>query len=161
MQGKSKLVVLLIAGILIIAVVVVLILNPTRSVPVKVTLQSYTNGCAVIRIKNQTSLSFKYAAMLERKMDGEWPERPEGLVLPELLGPGEQTNLTIKVMVSAPSYPWRISVFCGLPSVHVNSMRIRAGVWCLKYGFPNVSRKLLEGGGRQPIETSTPEMAQW
>jgi len=161
MQRKSKSVVLILAGIVgFVGLLVVLILDSTPGDPVKVTLQSYTNEYAVITIRNQTSNSFNYIAMVERKIGGNWHEGSwQGLAAN--LGPGQQTNLTMIVMVHAPSYPWRISVFTSRTPVpvRVNSMRFRVGVWCSNHGFLDISHKLL--GAFEPIQISTPEMAQW
>jgi hypothetical protein len=164
MQKKSKLVVLLIAGTAgVIAFLVVLILISKSGNPVKIALQSYTNGQAVISINNQTPASIDFLAMLERKMGRKWPD---GLVVgpgipdPKFgsLGSGHQTNLTIKVLVEAPSYPWRISVVYSRPAPHVNSFRFRAGLWCATHRLSYVSQELL--GTSKPIQISTPEMAQ-
>jgi hypothetical protein len=161
---KSKLVVLLIAGIVVVIcfVVVVLILVPSK--PMRVTLQSYTNGHAVISIKNLTSDFVDYAALVEHKIRGEWPQSSEWPVLygfpeglppgmskppdPEYgsLGPGQQTNLAISGMMNAASWPWHISVSCRRPFVSVSTVRYRTGVWCWNHGLHNVANKLLGGG---------------
>jgi len=169
MQRTLKLVVLLIAGIVgFVGFLVVLILNPTRSVPVKVRLLSYTNGRAVITIRNQTRDSFDYTATVERKIDGKWPfggewpsirhpdeENPYGV-----LGPSNDTNLTMRVWGYEP-YPWRISVIHSR-RFKIGRMRNRAGVWCAQHGLFYVSHKLLrEGEGEnKTLQISTPEMAQ-
>jgi hypothetical protein len=162
MSKKSKLALLPTAGIVGgVGVLVVLLLISKPGNPVTVTLQSYTNGCVVLTLKNQTSVSFNYVEKVERRIDGEWPEIPEGLMpgvrLPANLAPGQQTNLTIPVN-PYPLCPWRISVFCSRPPIQANSVRYRAGVWCWNHGLPNVSRKLLRVN--KPMQISTPEMAQ-
>jgi hypothetical protein len=167
MQSKSKLAVLSLVGAVgLVSSLVVLILVPTSD-PMKVTLQSYTNACAVIAIKNQSSACFNYIAMVERKIGGNWPKGlAPGTSIPDhqfgSLGPGQQANLTVPVLVYAPSYPWRISVFGSRPRplVQVNSVRFRAGLWCAVHGLRNVSHKLL-GGGFKQVQVSTPEMEQW
>ena len=163
MPKKSKLAVLLIAGIVVVVgLLVVLLLNPTRSVPVKVTLQAYTNECAAVTIENQTSVSFNYGAAIERKLEGKWSEYLGATAISAdfqsgFLRPGQQTNLTISVSVYAPSRPWRITVSYR-PPIPVKSMRFRAADWCAQHGLRYVSRQLLKG--YNPIWISTPEMAQ-
>jgi hypothetical protein len=165
MQSKSKLAVLALVGCVgLVISLVVLILAPASG-PVKVTLQSYTNACALITIKNQSSASFNYIAMVERKIGGNWPKGlAPGTILPDhqfgTLGPGQHSNLTVPVLVYAPSDPWRISVFCSRPPVQLNPVRFRAGLWCATHGLRNVSNKLF-GVDFKEIQVSTLEMEQW
>jgi hypothetical protein len=168
MQRKSKLVVLLIDGIVgFVGFVVVLLLVSKPSEPVKVTLQSYTNGYAVISITNQTSISFEYFAKVERKFGDKWPNRLSedswglGTMLEPhdgILSSGQHTNLTMAVKVHIPPYPWRISVIYSRRSLRVNSVHYRAAVWCDSHGLDYVSQKLF--AAYKQIEVSTPEMAQ-
>jgi hypothetical protein len=164
MQRKSKLAVLLLAGLAgLIGCLVVWILVPPSD-PVKMALQSYTNGCAVIGIKNQTSAPFNYFALVERKIGGKWPEGwAIGTIIPDhqlgSLGAGQHTNLTIPVLLYAPSYPWRISVFCSRPAAPPNLARLRTAVWFSEHGLRKISHKLLAGDFTQ-IQVSTPEMEQ-
>jgi hypothetical protein len=164
MRRKSKAVVLLIAGIVgFVGLLAALVSNSTPGDPVKVTLKTYTNACAVITLENQTSASFNYVAAVERKIGGKWPaglELGRGISDNQYgsLGPRQQTALTIPVMVYVPSYAWRITVFYNRPPVKVNSVRFRVGVWCMGHGLSYVSHKLLEVSESNQI--STPEMAQ-
>jgi len=162
MQRKSKLAALLIAAIVgFVGLLVVLVSNSTSGPgdPGKSYAAILHKRCAIIAIKNQTSTSLTYFATVERKISGKWHEGSASFAAN--LGPGQQTNLTMIVMVYAPSYPWRISVFADRTPVpvQVNSMRFRAGVWCSKHDLLDISHKLL--GAFEPIQISTQEMAQW
>jgi hypothetical protein len=73
LRRVADLFVLLIAGIVgFVGLVVVLMLASKPGNPVTVTLQSYTNGCAVITITNQTSGPFIFHTMVDRKIGGQW-----------------------------------------------------------------------------------------
>jgi hypothetical protein len=156
MQRKPKLVVLLIAGIVGFVGLVVLTLVPSE--PMKVSLQSYANGLAVISIKNRTSHSINYvAAKVEQRIDGTWSESGLDALNLEfpVMGPGQQTNLTMAVSSHA---PWRISVAWYRP-VNTNSMRFRTGTWCKEHGLIRLGYKLLEAEVGHSFRVSTPEMA--
>jgi len=167
MQRKSKLI-LLIAGIVGFVVVVLLLISKPGN-PVTVTLQSYTNGCAIITITNRGSISFEYVATkVEHKIGSKWHDYSSTLIrsmkVPQsdVLGPFQQTSLTITGLVYAPSCPWRFSVFYLRPPVHVqvNSVRSRAAIWFDRQGFHSISRKLFGVGEFRCIELLTPELIQ-
>jgi len=130
MRRKPKIAVLAITGVgCLVAFWVVLMLAPT-SESVRLSLQSYTNATARITIRNQSSRPFSYLVLVERKIGGKWPDGLAlGTRIPEnqsgSLGGGQRTNLTIPVMVYAPPYPWRISVFCWINQPVPNAFRIK------------------------------------
>jgi hypothetical protein len=165
MRRNRKLAILALAAVVGLAALSVgTILAPTSG-PIRLTLQSYTNASAVITVKNQSSRQLEYVVIVERKIGGKWPEGlAPGTNIPDhqfgTLAPGELTNLTVQVMVFAPSYPWRISVFCTGPPVQPNSWRANTAFWLWNHGFPRISRTLFRPNSKQ-IQASTPEMQQW
>jgi hypothetical protein len=107
MRKKSKLVILLIAGIVgLVGLLVVLILNSTSEEPIKLTLKSYTNGCAVITITNQSPISYRYmGCSVESDAFDYDTTRQTGMPSPafQVLGSGQQDTLSSKRL-----HPWRI-----------------------------------------------------
>ena len=168
MRRNSKFVILALAGVAsLVAASTVIICAARTSSAVRLSLQSYTNACAVIAIRNQSFRHVDYTVMVQRKIGGKWPQGwAVGTRIPEhqfgSLSPGQLTNLSIPVMVYAPSYPWRISVLCTPPLIEpTNSVRFRAALWCAKCGLRKMAGKLMGGGDSKVIQISTPEMDQW
>jgi hypothetical protein len=129
-------------------------------------VQSYTNASAVISVKNQSSLTFDYTVIVEHKIGGKWPN---GLALGTMLepnqtgtlSPGQQRNLTVPVMVYAPPYPWRISVFCweNLPLPNATSFRVKCILWLIRLHMPKLAQKLAIKQER--FQVSSPQMEQY
>jgi len=165
MRKNSTRAILLLIGIVGLIAFCWIKFSGSTSGPVALGLQSYTNASAVIGITNRSSYQFDYVVMVERKIGGEWPKglSPGTRILPNQfgrLGPGQVTNLTIPVMVYAPPYPWRISVFCNRPPVRPTSARFKASFWARRLGMGTLSHKLLGERSKQ-VQASTPEMEQW
>jgi hypothetical protein len=133
--------------------------------PIAFGLQSYTNTSAVVGITNRSIHQFNYVVMVERRIGGEWPKGLKaGTIIPEhqfgSLCPGQFTNLTIPVMVYAPPYPWRVSVFCNRAPVQPNSLRFKTGLLALRFGMRKLAQELW-GANFKQIQVSTREMQQW
>ncbi len=132
--------------------------------PIALGLQNYTNASAVVGITNRSFDELNYVVMVERKIGAQWPNYVPGtrISVSQLGGlrPGQFTNLTIAVMVYAPPYPWRVSVFCTRAPVKPNSLRAKAGFLASKLGMRKLSHKLW-GEDFKQIQVSTPEMEQW
>src|SRR5262249_24364939 len=133
MRKKSMLKILALIGGLSLVFFCWIELSGGSTGPIALGLQSYTNTCAVVGITNHSVHQFNYVVMVERKMGSEWPKGlAVGTIIPQnqfgSLSPGQHTNLTVPVMVYAPPYPWRISVFCNRPAVQPNSLRFKAGM---------------------------------
>ena len=160
---KYSPVLVLIAVVGVIAFCCIVVSGPA-SEPIGLGLQSYTNASAVVRITNRSFYQFNYVVVSERKIGGEWPKGLRvGTSIPAdqfgSLCPGQLTNLTIPLMVYAPPYPWRISVFCTRHPVQPNSLRFKAGAWALNLGMRKLAHTLLGGDSKQ-IQASTQEMEQ-
>lgn len=146
-------------------------LSSRASGPILLGLQSYTNASAVVGITNGSVHQFHYEVMVERKIGGEWPKglRP-GTIVPQhqcgSLCPAQSTNLTIPIMVYAPPYPWRVSVFCNREApvqpnyVQPNSLRYKTGFLALRLGMRKLAHELF-GPNFKQIQVSTQEMQQW
>jgi hypothetical protein len=128
-------------------------------------LQSYTNASAVVWITNRSFYQVDFLVMVERKIGGEWPTGyVAGTRIPAnqfgSLRPRQLTNLTIPVMVYAPPYPWRVSVFYTRPPANPNSLRFKASVLAFRLGMRKLCHKL-RAGDLEQRQVSTPEMEQW
>ncbi len=166
MRNKQIVAVLSIIAMLALIAFCLAYVAPPGPGPIALGLQSYTNNSAVVGITNRSRIhQFDYFAIVQRKTASEWPGgSPVGIITSShqsgVLGPGQFTNLTLRVMTYAPPCPWRVSVFCNPPRVMPNSLRFRAGLFALRLGAPKFAQKLF-GGDFQQIQLSTAEMQQW
>lgn len=137
--------------------------------PIGLGLRSYTNACAVITVTNASRIHYDYVLMVERKTQAGWPKGwPIGIPAHQAgsLRPAEVATLTVPVMVHAPPYPWRISLYCTspLPPPKMGPVRATAVECFYKLGLRKFSLKVAVWGRRpvpNSIQVSTQEMEQW
>jgi hypothetical protein len=165
MRKNSTLTVLALVAVVGLVAFCWIALSGQASGPIAFGLQSYTNTSAVVGITNRSIHQFNYVVMVERRIGGEWPKelRP-GTIIPAhqfgSLCPGQFTNLTIPMMVYAPPYPWRVSVFCNRLPLQPNSLRFKTGLLALRFGMRKLAQELW-GANFKQIQVSTKEMQQW
>jgi len=167
-RASLALTILSLASVLgLITCAVITLSTPTAELsPIGIGLQSYTNACAVFNVTNLSRSQIKYVLKVEHKTMNDWPKY--GSSIPQIhdpqmgvLLPQQVTNLTVPVMVYAPPYPWRLSIFCLNGPMSQSTLRFKTGLWALRLHLPKLARKLLGGpGGPQIVQVSGPEVPQ-
>ena len=152
MHRNSKLAILLLAGLAgLIIFAIVRLSAPARGM-IGLGLQSYTNACAIFTVTNLGDSQIDYVLTVERKITNDWPNyqgRVPHIMNSQsgILAPKQVSTGTVPVMVYAPPYPWRLSVFCWrhqtTPNPNRNTMRFRAGLWLLRVHQPKLAQKFL------------------
>jgi len=166
MRRNFKITILLLIGIVGLTTFSLVKLPGPASGPISLGLQSYTNACAVVTVTNLSRFQFDYSLKLERKtMDG-WPRYQGGMPLGidsgqgGVLPAGKVLTLTVPVMVYAPPYPWRVSIFCyrNAKPPNPNTIRSKACLWLLRLTMPKLAQKLW--GESKVVQVSGPQMEQ-
>jgi len=67
----------------------------------------------------------------------------------------------VPVMIYAPSYPWRLSVFWYRPPINPKTFRFRAGQRLMSLHLPKLAGMILDNGNRNITQVSGPQMEQW
>jgi hypothetical protein len=150
----------LIFGVLSLLVALALyLLSSDPPVPLALQLQSYTNATAVYTVKNLGNSEIHYFLTVERKITNEWPRYGDfpHIMNPQtgVLLPKQVSTVTVPVMVYAPPYPWRVSIFCYKPP----SFRMKSRVWLIRHGMGRLVRPLRADDAKL-IQVSSPEMEQ-
>jgi len=131
--------------------------------PVGFSVQSYSNDCVVVAFTNLTRTQLGYQITVERKGAEGWPiccgeipvETDNGQM--GALGPGQTTNLELRVMVHAPPSPWRVSLFWW-NAPKLNSVRFKAVHYLLRLHTPTVAQWVM--GRTRPVQVAGPQMEQ-
>ena len=131
-------------------------------------LQNYTNAWAIFTVTNLTGYQIHYLLTVERKITNDWPNyrgRIPNMIDPQtgVLAPKQVSTLTVPVMVYAPPYPWRLSVFCWRHNTtsipNPNTIRSRAAFWLLRIHQAKLAQKVLFDKV-EIVQVSGPQMEQ-
>ena len=145
-------------------------LSFSTSSPIGLRLESYSNACARVTVSNRSRLQFDYVLKVERKTLNGWPKYEGGLPVGADSGesgtlyPGQVTTLSVPVMVYAPPYPLRVSIFCWDPDQSAkigfqpSTMRFKAGLWLQRLHMRKLAQKLW--GEFKVVQVSAPQMEQ-
>jgi hypothetical protein len=146
------------------AVVAITLSCGSRSWPIGLGLQSYTNGSAVVTLTNLSRRKVDYVWVVERRTAHSWPKYehnfPVGIDSRQIgiLKPRQVSELAVPVMVYAPPCPWRVSVFCYRNPAGPNTARGKAGLWFMRHGMARLARKAI--GEFRSVQVPGPEMEQ-
>jgi hypothetical protein len=163
MRRNSKITIPLIAAIVGLSAFALVMLSAPSPGMIGLGIQSYTNACAVVTVTNLSGVQIDYLLAVERKITKDWPSYhgriPHNIIRQTgVLRPREVSTLTVPVMVYAPPYPWRLSLFCSKPPTNPSAIRVKAGLWLLVLHMPKLAHKVL--GERKVVQVSGPQMEQ-
>ena len=166
MHRNSKIAILLLTGIVGLITFAVVRLSAPKPGMIGLRIQSYTNGYAIFIVTNLSGFQIDYFLTVERKITNDWPNyqgHTPHIMNPQtgVLAPKQVSTLTVPVLLYAPPYPWRLSIFCSRHQPtppNPNTIRFKAGFWLLRLHLPKLAQKVF--GERELVQISAPQMEQ-
>ena len=170
MPTNSKIGIFLVISIVGLLAFALAKLPLSTSGPIGLSLESYSNACARVTIRNRSRSQFDYVLKVERKILKGWPKYEGGVPVgqdsgqPGTLYPGQVTRLSVPVMVYAPPCPLRVSIFCwdhdrsASVGFQPGTLRFKAALWLQRLHMPKLAQKLW--GEFKVVQVSGPEIEQ-
>ena len=162
MNLTSKMLILVVAGIVAATVFAVVRFSTPTPAALGIGLHSYTNASATFTVTNLPRVQLQYFLRLEHQVAGAWTNS-SGLALSTqrgaygVLRPKEVATLTVPVYVYVPPCRWRLAVDCVKPPTTLDAIRQKAGLHLFALKMPGLARKLWRGGDQQ-VQVHGPEM---